>query len=148
MKIAVFTALSVVALRTCQAVALQDLSITTAEAETDVQLLTQTGTEIVGAVMGALGGGGGGGGGGPSGGCAQNTPAINIIDNARIMMMPGNIPMGGSIMAQDGAESADETSNSSSFAQSETTTETEGCPSCGGGPQQQRRASLFQRRRA
>ena len=55
---------------------------------------------MLGALAGAMGGGGGGGGGGdkPAGGCAQNTPAINIIDNARIMMLPGsvpNMPMGG-----------------------------------------------------
>ena len=33
---------------------------------------------------------------------AQNTPAINIIDNARIMMLPGSVPgMGcGCTMAQ------------------------------------------------
>ena len=42
--------------------------------------------------------------------CAQNTPSINIIDNARIMMMPGNIPKGGATatMAQTGAEYTDE----------------------------------------
>ena len=31
---------------------------------------------------------------------AQNTPAINIIDNARIMMLPGSVPANGSMMAQ------------------------------------------------
>ncbi len=30
---------------------------------------------------------------------AQNTPAINIIDNARIMMLPGSVPANGSMMA-------------------------------------------------
>ena len=30
---------------------------------------------------------------------AQNTPAINIIDNARIMMLPGSVPSSGSLMA-------------------------------------------------
>ena len=54
-----------------------------------------------------MGGGGGGEGGGASGGCTQNTPSINIIDNARIMMMPGNIPGGGSWMAQSSSEEAD-----------------------------------------
>ena len=41
---------------------------------------------------------------------AQNTPAINIIDNARIMMLPGSVPgMGcGCSMAQLFSEKADE----------------------------------------
>ena len=53
----------------------------------------QTGSEFMGAVAGALGGGGGGGGGDSGGGgCTQNTPSINIIDNARIMMLPGSVP--------------------------------------------------------
>ena len=69
------------------------------------EMLAQASTEMLGALMG---GGGGGGGGGPSGGCAQNTPAINIIDNARIMMMPGNIPAGGSFMAQADSETSSE----------------------------------------
>ena len=60
--------------------------------------------------MGALGGGGGGGGGGaaPAGPCAQNTPAINIIDNARIMMLPGNV--GGGMMAQKFSEKSSDLS--------------------------------------
>ena len=61
--------------------------------------LAQSGAESE--MLGALtGGGGGGGGSGGGAGCAQNTPAINIIDNARIMMMPGNIPSGGCCMAE------------------------------------------------
>ena len=41
---------------------------------------------------------------------AQNTPAINIIDNARIMMLPGSVPgMGcGCSMAQLLSEKSDE----------------------------------------
>ena len=41
---------------------------------------------------------------------AQNTPAINIIDNARIMMLPGSVPgMGcGCTMAQMFSEKSDE----------------------------------------
>ena len=41
---------------------------------------------------------------------AQNTPAINIIDNARIMMLPGSVPgMGcGCTMAQMLSEKSDE----------------------------------------
>ena len=41
---------------------------------------------------------------------AQNTPAINIIDNARIMMLPGSVPgMGcGCSMAQVLSEKQDE----------------------------------------
>ena len=65
-----------------------------------------------------MGGGGGGEGGGGSGGCTQNTPSINIIDNARIMMMPGNIPGGGSWMAQSSSEEAD--AQRQALAQSET----------------------------
>ena len=66
----------------------------------------QTDAEFLGKVMGALtgGGGGGGGSGGGSSGCAQNTPAINIIDNARIMMLPGSVP--GAMMAQSDTETA------------------------------------------
>ena len=57
----------------------------------------------MGAVAGALGGGGGGGGGDSGGGgCTQNTPSINIIDNARIMMLPGSVP---GMMAQSSSES-------------------------------------------
>ena len=55
------------------------------------------------ALGGALGGGGGGGGGDSGGGgCTQNTPSINIIDNARIMMLPGSVP---GMMAQSESES-------------------------------------------
>ena len=41
---------------------------------------------------------------------AQNTPAINIIDNARIMMLPGSVPgMGcGCTMAQTSDVACDE----------------------------------------
>ena len=41
---------------------------------------------------------------------AQNTPAINIIDNARIMMLPGSVPgMGcGCSMAQLFSEKSEE----------------------------------------
>ena len=41
---------------------------------------------------------------------AQNTPAINIIDNARIMMLPGSVPgMGcGGVMAQRLSENSSE----------------------------------------
>ena len=41
---------------------------------------------------------------------AQNTPAINIIDNARIMMLPGSVPgMGcGCTMAQTSDASCDD----------------------------------------
>ena len=58
---------------------------------------------MLGKALGALGGGGGAGGGGASGGggCSQNTPAINIIDNARIMMLPGSVP---GMMAQSHSE--------------------------------------------
>ena len=47
---------------------------------------------------------GGGGGGSGGGGTSQNTPSINIIDNARIMMLPGSVPMGGAMMAQESSE--------------------------------------------
>ena len=69
----------------------------------------QTDSEMLGALAGAAGGGGGGGDSG-GGGTAQNTPSINIIDNARIMMLPGSIPqMGGmGMMAQSGVEESDE----------------------------------------
>ena len=50
------------------------------------------------------GGGGGGGGSSGGGGTSQNTPSINIIDNARIMMLPGSVPMGGAMMAQESSE--------------------------------------------
>ena len=71
--------------------------------EQDGKMLSQTGAEFLGALMG---GGGGGGGSAPSGGCAQNTPAINIIDNARIMMLPGSVPgnMGGMMAQKDATE--------------------------------------------
>ena len=61
---------------------------------------------MLGALAGAMGGGGAGGGGSSGGGgCSQNTPAINIIDNARIMMLPGSVP---SMMAQSESETSDE----------------------------------------
>ena len=60
---------------------------------------------MLGALAGAMGGGGAGGGGSGGGGCSQNTPAINIIDNARIMMLPGSVP---GMMAQSESETSDE----------------------------------------
>ena len=72
----------------------------------DITEVAQTNTEMLGALAGAMGGGAGGGGGGDSGGCSQNTPAINIIDNARIMMLPGSVP---GMMAQSKSEATDET---------------------------------------
>ena len=74
----------------------------------DQEIFAQADSEMLDKLMG----GGGGGGGGPSGGCAQNTPSINIIDNARIMMMPGNIPAGGSFMAQENSEPSNGSSQS------------------------------------
>ena len=60
---------------------------------------------MLGALAGAMGGGGAGGGGSGGGGCSQNTPAINIIDNARIMMLPGSVP---GMMAQSESEASNE----------------------------------------
>ena len=53
--------------------------------------VAQTDSEMLGALAGAMGGGAPAGGG-DSGGVSQNTPSINIIDNARIMMLPGSVP--------------------------------------------------------
>ena len=74
------------------------------QADHDFEELVQTFTEstmIPGAPAPPGGGGGGGSGGG---GTSQNTPSINIIDNARIMMLPGSVPMGGAMMAQESSE--------------------------------------------
>ena len=61
---------------------------------------------------------------------AQNTPAINIIDNARIMMLPGSVPANGSMMAQQKSEDADgmlaqAEADSSSDSESEADSESE-----------------------
>ena len=78
---------------------------------TAVRLSLESESQMLGALAGAMGGGAAGGGGGDSGGTAQNAPSINIIDNARIMMMPGCVPgMGqmGGMMAQSDAQSENE----------------------------------------
>ena len=42
--------------------------------------------------MSAVTGGGAAPAAAPAAGVSQNTPSINIIDNARIMMLPGSVP--------------------------------------------------------
>ena len=68
-------------------------------------MVAQTDSEMLGALMGAAGGGAPAAGGG--GGTSQNTPSINIIDNARIMMLPGSVP---GMMAQADSEKSEEVS--------------------------------------
>ena len=71
----------------------------------DTLLTAQVEAQFLGGLLG--GGSSGGGSGGGSGSAAQNTPSINIIDNARIMMLPGAVP-GMGMMSQENAEESNE----------------------------------------
>ena len=72
----------------------------------DTLLTAQVEAQFLGGLLGG-GGSSGGGSGGGSGSAAQNTPSINIIDNARIMMLPGAVP-GMGMMSQENAEESNE----------------------------------------
>ena len=95
MKFSIFLVATLVCAQEAQAAALRQFA--------------QTDSEMLGALAGAAGGAPPGGGDG--GGTAQNTPSINIIDNARIMMLPGSVPQMGqmpAMMSQTAAEDGDD----------------------------------------